>query len=128
MVKEKKIDKVDVKEKASKLPYPARAMDVSKNFAVSGMPLTTWIKFKRFAVEHAGDSYWMAIDKLLTMQEMDYKYALLFNELTELKGFVQNLAVESVKAEEPEETEEVEEEVITMGSKGIKERKRKGGK
>lgn len=39
--------------------------DFTVDVKVSNWPYRSYIKFKQFALEHTGDQYWPAIDKLL---------------------------------------------------------------
>lgn len=77
--------------------------DFTVSPTIGGWPYKSFKKFKKFAVEEAGDCYWMAIDKLMQDQEKLKIYE-------EMLGFGE-------EPEEPAEDDDEEDERLTLGDR-----------
>ena len=59
---------------------------ITRSFTVSDMPMDLFARFKHYALEEAGDCYWMAIEKLLVKAEEDWKYSILLKRIEDLEN------------------------------------------
>ena len=84
---------------------------ITRTFNVSGMPETTFKIVDEFCKENYADCRWMMIVDLLKMSQEDYKYAMLFEEIQDLKAQL---------AELKEQPKEQKKDVRTFKSFGEK--------
>jgi len=82
---------------------------VTHSFGVSDMPLGVWKRFKEFSESECGDCYWMAIDKLLSLAEQDWKYESLHNHIVMVDGKLNEMMGEF------EESSSSSDDVLTLG-------------
>jgi hypothetical protein len=58
---------------------------ITRTFNVSGMPESNFKMVDEFCKEFYGDSRWVMIVDLLKNAQEDYKYAMLYEEIQQLK-------------------------------------------
>lgn len=86
---------------------------ITRTFHVSGMPESVFKDVDGFCKEYYGDSRWTMLADLVRATKEDYKYALLYDELQDLKGEVALL-----KQSKPEvKTEGKVQKYVTFGQK-----------
>lgn len=85
-------------EETNKLQEKLESTLITKTFNVSGMPETIWRDVNDFCRENYGDSRWVMIADLLRLVQEDFKYALLYEEIQDIKAQLAEL--KQVKPEE----------------------------
>lgn len=86
---------------------PGVAPDMTVSTSINNMPFKVFKRFKQYASSQAGDTYWVAIDKLLYSQEQIERLE------RQLAIYEQLLGLNEV--EESTDTNEVKETPLTLG-------------
>lgn len=74
---------------------------VVRSFNVSGMPESVFKDVDSFCKEFYGDSRWTMISDLVRGAKGDFKYAMLYDELQDLKAEIALLKQSEPKVENP---------------------------
>jgi len=73
---------------------------ITRTFNVSGMPFKVFEEVDEFCKSEFGDNRWTMIHTLIKGQKEDYKFAMLYDLINEVKGEIAEIKLELNKPKE----------------------------